>query len=539
MITCFCCLKTILEFIQGSLFCSVQTKNLPLNSYSQLTKKQTGILLISILVVALCGIAYQLIISTVSSYLLGNSVYQFSMTIGFFMFSMGVGSYLSKLLNENLIQNFIAVEMAIALVGGVCSLLLLMAFPMIRALYDATMYSLIFIIGALVGMEIPIIMAIFAEKEKSARDSIADIMSLDYIGALIGSVSFPLFLLPQLGLIRSSFAIGLITILTALTNIYFFKSYLKSPRLMTFISLMILALLTSFTIFGTQLTSFAEKHLYFDQIIYKKQTKYQKIVVTKSIVNNEHRLYIDGHIQFSSRDEYRYHESLVHPLLSIAGNKSRVLVLGGGDGLAVREILKHDDVKEIHLVDIDPEMTLISKELNVLATLNEHSLEHPKLTIFNQDAFTFINQAGVLYDRVIIDMPDPHNEAINKLYSKEFYTMIRKRMSPEGILVSQSSSPFFTRQTFWCIQETLNAVFEDTQSYHVNIPSFGDWGFNLARLNSTIPTNYTFDIETHFLDSPTMKAALIFGKDIQKTDVPVNTIMEPRLYQLYLDDLKV
>ena len=509
-----------------------------MRAYAQLSKKQIGILLISILIVALCGIAYQLIISTVSSYLLGNSVYQFSLTIGFFMFAMGVGSYLSKLLSDNLIQNFITIEIAISLVGGVCSLLLLMAFPMVRALYDATMYSLIMVIGALVGMEIPILMGILAEKH-SMRDSIAHVMSLDYIGALIGAVSFPLFLLPQLGLIRSSFAIGLITILTALTNIYFFKKHLTSPKLLTGISLAILLMLMVFTVYGTQLTSFAEKHLYFDQIIYKKQTPYQKIVITKSVVNNEHRLYIDGHIQFSSRDEYRYHESLVHPLLSIPGDKSRVLILGGGDGLAVREILKYDDVKEIHLVDIDPAMTTVSKDIHVLAELNQNSLKHPKLTIFNEDAFTFINQAGVLYDRVIIDMPDPHNEAINKLYSKEFYTMIRKRMSPNGIVVSQSSSPFFTRQTFWCIQETLNAVFENTLSYHINVPSFGDWGFNLARLNATLPTDYHFNIKTRFLDNTTMQAAIIFPKDTQKVTVPVNTIMEPRLYQLYLEDLKI
>jgi spermidine synthase len=278
--------------------------------------------------------------------------------------------------------------------------------------------------------------------------------------------------------------------------------------------------------------------LYFDQIIYKKQTPYQRIVVTQSNVNKEHRLYIDGHIQFSSRDEYRYHESLVHPLLSVAGNKSKVLVLGGGDGLAVREVLKYDDVGLIHLVDIDPEMTKLGKKLYLLSQLNKNSLDSEKLTIFNQDAFTFINKAGMLYDRVIIDMPDPHNEAINKLYSKEFYTMIRKRMSPQGILVTQSSSPFFTHKTFWSIEKTLDAVFEDTLSYHVTIPSFGIWGFNMARMNAEIPTNFKFGIETQFMNEPTMQAAMIFGKDTQKVEVPVNTIMEPKLYQLYLDDLK-
>jgi len=454
------------------------------------------------------------------------------------MFSMGIGSYLSKLLNDNLIQNFIAIEIAIALVGGVSSITLLLAFPMVRALYDTVMFSLIFIIGALVGMEIPLLTGILSQK-KRIRDSIADVMSLDYLGALIGSVAFPLVLLPQLGLIRSSFAIGLITILTALTSIYFFKKHLKHPKLLTIVSLAVLILLVVFTVYGTRLSSYAEKHLYFDQIIYKKQTQYQRIVVTQSNINKEHRLYIDGHIQFSSRDEYRYHESLVHPLLSIPGKKENVLVLGGGDGLAVREILKYDEVKLIHLVDIDPEMTKIGKRLYLLSKLNEHSLDSEKLTIYNQDAFTFINKAGMLYDRVIIDMPDPHNEAINKLYSKEFYTMIRKRMSPNGILVTQSSSPFFTHKTFWSIEKTLDAVFEDTLSYHVTIPSFGIWGFNMARMNTEIPTNFKFSIKTQFMDEPTMQAAMIFGKDTQKVDVPVNTIMEPKLYQLYLDDLKI
>jgi spermidine synthase len=196
-------------------------------------------------------------------------------------------------------------------------------------------------------------------------------------------------------------------------------------------------------------------------------------------------------------------------------------------------------VKLIHLVDIDPEMTKLGKRLYLLSQLNEHSLDNEKLTVFNQDAFTFINKAGMLYDRVIIDMPDPHNEAINKLYSKEFYTMIRKRMSPNGILVTQSSSPFFTHKTFWSIEKTLDAVFEDTLSYHVTIPSFGIWGFNMARMNAKIPTDFKFTIRTKFMDEPTMQAAMVFGKDTQKLDVPVNTIMEPKLYQLYLDDLKI
>lgn len=506
------------------------------SEYAGLSSRQTAVLLLSIMVVALCGIAYELIISTVSSYLLGNSVYQFSLTIGFFMFSMGVGSYLSKMLGDDLLLNFISVEIAISLVGGVCSLLLLLTFPFARALYETTMFSLIFVIGALVGMEIPILTGILTHKQ-SIRDSIANVMSLDYVGALIGAVAFPLFLLPHLGLIRSSFAIGLINILTALINIWFFRHSLKAPRIMAAISLAVLVMLVTFTVFGSQLSSFAEKHLYFDQVIYQKQTQYQRIVVTESVANNDTRLFIDGHIQFSSRDEYRYHESLVHPIMSVPGSRRRVLILGGGDGLAIREVLKYPDVEQIDLVDIDPEMTRISRTLPMLADMNKHSLDDSRVTIYNEDAFSFINQAGVLYDRVFIDMPDPHNEAINKLYSREFYTMIRKRMATDALVVTQSSSPFFTRRTFWSIRNTLDSVFNDTQSYQISIPSFGIWGFNMASAGRSIPQELTFSVPTRYINEAVMTASRVFGKDTQPLDVPVNSILEPRLYQLYLQDL--
>ena len=209
-------------------------------------------------------------------------------------------------------------------------------------------------------------------------------------------------------------------------------------------------------------------------------------------------------------------------------------MLGGGDGLAVREILKYDDVEQIHLVDIDPEMIRIGKELPILKRLNEKSMSSERLTAFSEDAFSFINQPGILYDRVIIDMPDPHNEAINKLYSREFYTMIKRRMTPEGILVSQSSSPFFTRSVFWCIENTLADVFSNTLSYQTALPSFGIWGFNMARNDSPFPTEFNFDVPTKSITSETMMASMIFSKDMQKVPTPVNSIMEPKLYHLYI-----
>ncbi len=504
---------------------------------SSLSNAQAGVLLFSILIVALCGIVYELIIGTVSSYLLGNSVYQFSLTIGFFMFAMGVGSWISKFFDKEYIRNFVTIEVAIALVGGISSTLLFMAFPFARPLYELTMYTLILIIGALVGMEIPILTALLSQKDE-VRDSIANVMSLDYLGALIGSVAFPLLLLPSLGLVQSSFAIGLINILVATVNVFIFRKHLKNFQALLFACVAILVMLFVFIVYGTHITRFAEKQLYFDQIVYSEQTKYQKLVVTRSTATHDQRLYIDGHIQFSSRDEYRYHEYLVHPVLSVPGKIENVLILGGGDGLAVREILKHEGVEQIHLVDIDPEMLRIAAELPMLKRLNKNSMASDKLTTFAEDAFSFINKPGLMYDRVIIDMPDPHNEAINKLYSQEFYKMIARRMEPNGVLVTQSSSPFFTRNVYWSIESTLASVFDNTASYHTSLPSFGIWGFHMARNTKGFPIDWTFDIETQAITAETMQASTTFGKDIAQLDAPVNSIMEPKLYQLYIDDLK-
>ena len=495
------------------------------------------ILLFSILIVALCGITYELIIGTVSSYLLGNSVYQFSMTIGCFMFAMGIGSWLSKFLGQQLLRNFICVEIAIALIGGISSILLFMAFPLARIFYEGIMYGLILLIGILVGLEIPILTTILSQRS-TTRESIANVMSWDYIGALIGSVAFPLLLLPTLGLVQSSFAIGLINIFTALINLVIFRRHIKGFKILLACCCAILIGLTTFVFYGSQITSYAEKHLYFDQVIYKKQTPYQKIVVTRSNITRDQRLYIDGHIQFASRDEFRYHEFLVHPVIAIDGPRKNVLILGGGDGLAAREVLKYNDVGLIHLVDIDPEMTHLAKSLPMLAQLNQRSLHSSKVTVFNEDAFSFINKPGILYDRVIIDMPDPHNEAINKLYSREFYTMINRRMNDGAVLVTQSSSPFFTRQTFWCIENTLNAIFNNTLSYHTALPSFGIWGFNMARKNQALDKRFNITVPTRSITSESMTAAQIFTKDMDRLPTPINTIMEPKLYQLYLADAK-
>tara|TARA_B100000575_G_C23133618_1_gene658074 strand:- start:956 stop:2488 length:1533 start_codon:yes stop_codon:yes gene_type:complete len=505
---------------------------------TSLSGKKLLALLLSLLIIALCGIVYELLIGTISSYLLGNSVYQFSITIGLFMFSMGLGSLITKKLNENYLQNFIFIEILIAFFGGVSGIVLFTVFPYLRIFYELSMYLLIIIIGCLVGMEIPILTSLIS-KYRNTKNAIAEVMSFDYVGALLGSVIFPLILLPTLGLMHTSFLIGLMNALVAITTLIIFRKDVPRFKPLFYICIITIVMLVTGNLLGGYLTRFAEKNLYFDQIIFSKQSDYQKIVVTSAKKFKDHRLFIDGHIQFSSKDEYRYHEFLVHPIMSLKGKVEDVLVLGGGDGLPIREITKYKNVKLIDVVDIDPVMTDLGKNLYILKQINNNSMQDERVTIYNQDAFIFLNKNGKKYDRVIIDLPDPHNEALSKLYSKEFYTIIKKRLKPDGILVTQSSSPFFSKRTFWCINRTINEVFKTTVPYNISLPSFGIWGFNLAsnRNLNTKNLKWDFSVDTRSITPKAMKKALIFEKDLKKIPVSINTIFRPILTQLYNRDL--
>ncbi len=506
------------------------------DTYKDLPAAKATILLLSIMVVASCGIVYELIIGTVSSYLLGNSVYQFSLTIGFFMFAMGIGSHLSRYVESRLIEAFIYVELVLALIGGLCSIALFLMFPFAPWMYQVAKFGFILSIGVLVGLEIPILTRILAERG-GTRTSIANVMSLDYIGALVGSVAFPLLLLPSLGLITASFAIGLINISVAALNVIWLKDYIRNLRMAQIAVGTIFVLLLVLTATATRITAYAQQHLYFDQIVWQQQTPYQSLVVTNSWPRSDFRLFIDGHLQFSEFDEHRYHEALVHPVMGWTGEARNVLVLGGGDGLAVREILKHPGVERIDLVDIDPAMTDLGATFPHLVRMNGGSLASEKVEIFNADAFVFIKETDQIYDKVIIDFPDPHNEAIAKLYSVEFYAMLSRKMSDGATLVSQSSSPFFATNTYWTIAATMEEIFPATTSYTLDIPSFGVWGFHMAhKAPGGMMTGVPEDLR--FLSDEVFQAMLTFPRDIARPEeLEPNSIFEPSLYEVYLKDL--
>ncbi len=412
------------------------------------------ILFLSVFLIAACGLVYELIAGTLASYLLGDSVLQFSTVIGAYLFSMGIGSFFSRFIDRGLVARFVAVELMVGLLGGFSSALLFLAFAYTQG-FRLILYVVVLLIGMLVGLEIPLLMRIIRDRFQF-KDVVAHVLTFDYLGALGASLLFPILLVPKLGLVRAALLFGIINAGVALWSTYLFKEQLGSPGLLRAGSLVVLAALGGGMVAADQITAAADHSLYADEVILARNTPYQRIVLTRW--KDDVRLFLSSHLQFSSRDEYRYHEALVHPGMAAVPVARQVLVLGGGDGLAVRELLKYPNIARITLVDLDPEMTRLFSTHPYLVELNGGSLKSPKVRVINADAFPWLEQSGEMFDFVVVDFPDPTNYSLGKLYTTAFYRLLARHVSRQGMVVIQSTSPLFARQSYWCIVEASGAL---------------------------------------------------------------------------------
>jgi len=487
--------------------------------------KDAAVLLFSVLIISICALTYELLISTTSAYFLGSSVFHFSVTIGLFMTFLGAGSFCSKFVEEPLIEKFIFIEILLGLIGGVSAAILYICFATTEWYYPV---SVIFIatISFLVGLEIPIVSRMLQQHQRF-KDLVAHIFTFDYAGALVASILFPLVLLPYFGLIQTAATMGIINLLVAygVTAHFRVKSQI-SWRIASVVGICALSMLCYSSL---NVTRFFESYLYEDQIVLSKQSQYQRIIVTR--FKEDIRLFINGDLQFSSGDEYRYHETLVHPALSGVRNRENVLVLGGGDGLAVRELLKYQDVAKITLVDLDPEMTTLGQKFSLFRKLNQDSLLNAKVTIVNDDAWKFIEKSTEIFSAIVIDLPDPNDFALGKLYSKEFYSILKKRLAADGIVVTQSTSPYLSREAFWIINKTLREVFDFVVPYSTYVPSFGQWGFNLAsnrKISLVSPL-----VPTRYLKAELLGALSTFDSDTDEVPGEVNRIDNQSLVTAY------
>jgi spermidine synthase len=486
------------------------------------------VLFLSVFLIAACGLVYELIAGALASYLLGDSVLQFSTIIGAYLFAMGIGSALSRYLTRGLVARFVSIELMVGLVGGFSSSLLFLGFAYGHA-FRFELYALVILIGILVGLEIPLLMRILKDRFQF-RDLVAHVLTFDYLGALGASLLFPLLLAPKLGLVRSAMLFGAVNAAVALWSTYLFVEHLARPRALRAASFAVLATLVAGMVFANHITAAAENNIYADEVILARDTHYQRIVLTKW--KDDLRLFLSSHLQFSSRDEYRYHEALVHPGLAARPGARRVLVLGGGDGLAVREVLKHPNVASVTLVDLDPEMTRLFSTHPTLSELNGGALRSPRVKVINADAFPWLESQSEIFDFAVVDFPDPTNYSLGKLYTTAFYRLLARHLTPRGAVAVQSTSPLFSRRSYWCIIQTLKEAGFEVHPYHAYVPSFGEWGFALASLSPYKPPT-SLPRGLRFLTPALVPQLFEFPSDMGPVETEVNRLNDQALVRYY------
>ncbi|MGM9957300.1 MAG: polyamine aminopropyltransferase [Peribacillus sp.] len=490
-------------------------------------------------IVSICGIVYQVLYGAAGGYLFGDSTLFYCLTIGLFLSGMGIGAMHSGKFHRHLMSKFVITEYLIALIGGFS---IFSVFYIQANFGDGTskvfLFAIIIITGYLTGLEVPLLIRKSEEIDADLKESTANVLGWDYVGSLLGTVAFAFWLKPTLGLIKTGFFIAFINIIVALWISFAFKKEIQQTYIRLTGILLTIVIGLGF-LYGEQYAHTLEQKLYRDPIVFSKDTKYQKIIMTKD--TGDLRLYQNGQLQFAESDEHRYHEALVHIPMSLSDKNTNVLVLGGGDGLATRELLKYKEIQNITLVDLDPEMTTLSKENPLLTKLNQNSFHSKKVHIINEDAFSYLKNADDVYDVILVDLPDPNNESLNKLYTWEFYSLVRNHLTPTGFTSIQSTSPVFATAAFWTISNTVKSTGLYVDNYHLDIPSFGNWGFTLASREKFDIETAELKVETTYLADEMIPSLFYFGKDEDQDitikgkhfEIPVNSLNRPDLLDLY------
>ena len=500
------------------------------------------ILKIAIFATGLSGIVAEYILSTLATYFLGDSVVQWTLIISVMLFAMGLGSRLSRYLETDLVIKFITIEFLLSLFVAFSPLLAYMA-SAFTVYTGMIIYTLAIIIGLMIGMEIPLVIRLNSELQE-LKINVSSVIENDYYGSLLGGVFFVFVGLPILGITYTPFVLGLINFTVAVALVIMIREAIseKLAKITLAGSAVLLVLVAGF--FTAQpIIFFGEQAKYKDKIIYEEQSKYQKIVLTEW--KDNYWFYLNGNLQLSTLDEFLYHEPLVHPIMNLVKNPSNVLVLGGGDGNATREILKYQSVKKITLVDLDPAVTNLAKTNEIFLDMNKGSLLNPKVEIINTDGYNFVEETKEFYDVIIVDLPDPRSVELGRLYSHEFYVKCSKILRPHGAIITQAGSPYYASKAFLCIEKTIKSAGFSTLKMHNQVLTMGQWGWVLG--SKSIPQeklrnaalSLKFDqIELNWLNNEAMHLITSFGKDIfslQIDSVKVNKIHNPVLYRYYLD----
>ncbi len=503
-----------------------------------ITKRQQQLLLMAAAISSSCGLAVELLLGTLASYLVGNQALAYGVAVGGFLAAMGVGSYVSKYIatdsrssshQQDLLSAFVKVELLIAPLTALLPLGLFTLFVLNGNLWLGLSLATV-LLGILAGLEVPLLTRVL-ELESNLKDALARVLALDYLGALLGSIIFPLLLLPFCGLFPTGFILGALPAIM----VFLLGSQFSQLKPWKYLGLGIATALFALAPISIPLTNRLENNLYQAPIIQRIQSQYQRIVLTRQ--GKDLRLFLDGDLQLSTIDEYRYHEALVHPAMSANSHRKKVLVMGGGDGMALREILKWSEVEKIVLIELDPTVVKLARNHPQLVAINHNAFADSRVEVIYGDAFLRVADLPEQFDVIIADFPDPDREILAKLYSEGFYRRLLSRLSDDGVLVTQASSPFFAPKVISCIDKTLKFVGLQSHPYVVNIPSFGPWGFVLASRDNVDPTSLQLPITNRFLTQSMLHNLFDLPGDVGIEKVAINRLSHPVIVR-YQSDLR-
>ena len=489
----------------------------------------------------LAGIVSEYTLSTLATYFSGDSVFQWTMIVSIMLFSMGLGSRLSKKIDSKLLEKFIWIEFSLSCIASNVTVIVYTVFTFYS---DPTfiIYILSILVGLFIGMEIPLVVRL-NEGYQSLKVNISSALENDYYGSLAGGVFFAFLGLPVLGLTYTPLILGVINFSVAILFIYVIWNEIEKTQQRR---LILYACLTAFILilsglFSERIVKWGDHIRYQDPVVYSKQTRYQKIVLTNN--GNNYWLFLNGHQQLSTSDEELYHEPLVHPVMQLKKDAKSVLVLGGGDGAAVRELLKYKNLERIVLVDLDPAVTDLAQTHPVLLNINENSLNNSRVEVINQDGFTYLEKVKNSFDVIIADFPDPRTVDLGRLYSREFYWLCNRALVENGNMVTQAGSPYYAQQAFECIEKTMQAAGFSTLLLHNQVPSLGEWGWVLGAKQGSNSLKHDLqkvdlgNLKTKWLTNDALTLISSFGKQVlpkNYQEVKINKINQPVLYKYYL-----
>ncbi|MGH3884737.1 MAG: polyamine aminopropyltransferase [Pseudonocardiaceae bacterium] len=498
-------------------------------------RRSRALLLAAVAACAACGLIYELVLLTLSVSLTGGGITQTSLIVAGYVAALGAGALLAKPFLARAATAFVAVEILLGIAGGLSAVTLYVTFSFYGT-STPVLVAATAVLGILVGAEVPLLMTLLQSGRggadaQSLGKVLANLNAADYAGALLGGLAWPFVLLPLAGQVRGAALTGMVNLVAAAIVAAFLLRWQLSRTARhgaTAALLAAAAVLGVLIVRSADIEVTARQRLYADPVVAAEQSDYQQIVVTER--GDDVRLYLDGDLQFSSLDEHRYTEALVHPAL--ARDPRRVLILGGGDGLAARDVLRHPSVREVVQVELDP--AVIELATTRLADLNDGSLRDPRVHLVVDDAFRWLRERPAQgFDAVIVDLPDPDTPVLGRLYSTEFYGLVAAALDPGGLVVVQSGSPYSTPTAYWRTVSTVASAGLTVTPYHVHVPSFGDWGFALAQAGGLPPELRISPNapELRFLDDAVLQAAAVFPRDRSPQQLPPSTLDQPRIVQ--------